>query len=194
MDIFRGSPCCAFELHDVLEADTLDVGVGHLKSSCTVLENMPDTSPQNDSAIRLSAHSANRKHRKVELPASVDSRLCSLRTSPRIISGTSAPANPESSAVEHISWHATELNTPVAGTKTGTAAIRNGPVKWGSTSIGTFVITCDSGRSEGEARAARDYAVILHERGGGVRVIAERVSLNAAAEECRAEMKRLEAS
>jgi hypothetical protein len=49
-------------------------------------------------------------------------------------------------------------------------------VKWGTTSIGTFVISCDSDLPEGVTRAGRDYAVVLHERGGGVRVIAERAS------------------
>jgi len=96
--------------------------------------------------------------------------------------------------MEHIKWHATELNTPVVGMKTETAATTNGPVKWGTTSVGTFVISCDSGLPEGETRAGRDYAVVLHERGGGVRVISEQVSLNAAAEECRAEIKRLQAN
>jgi hypothetical protein len=95
--------------------------------------------------------------------------------------------------MERIKWHATELNTPVAEMKTQTAATTNGPVKWGTTSVGTFIITCDSGLPEGENRAGRDYAVVLHERGGGLRVIAERVSLNAAAEECRAAIKRLQA-
>ena len=94
--------------------------------------------------------------------------------------------------MERIKWHATELNTPVAGMKTETAPTTNGPVKWGTTSIGTFVISCDSDLPEGETRAGRDYAVVLHERGGGARVIAERVSLNAAAEQCRAEIKRLQ--
>ena len=94
--------------------------------------------------------------------------------------------------MERIKWHATELNTPVAGMKTETAPTTNGPVKWGTTSIGTFVISCDRDLPEGETRAGRDYAVVLHERGGGARVIRERVSLNAAAEQCRAEIKRLQ--
>lgn len=92
--------------------------------------------------------------------------------------------------MERITWHATELNAPVPGMKTETAATVNGPVKWGTTSKGTFIISCDSGLPEGEARAGRDYAVVLHERSGGVRVIAEQVSLNAAAEACRGEIKR----
>jgi len=96
--------------------------------------------------------------------------------------------------MERIQWHATDVNTPVAGMESKTTATNNGPVKWGTTSIGTFIISCDSGLPEGEARAGRDYAVVLHERGGLVRVIAERVSLNAAAEECRDEIKRLHAS
>jgi hypothetical protein len=94
--------------------------------------------------------------------------------------------------MERISWHATDLNTPVPGMKSETAATINGPVKWGTTSKGTFVISCDSGLPEGEARAGRDYAVVLHERGGGMRVVAERVSLNAAAEACRKELNRLQ--
>lgn len=95
--------------------------------------------------------------------------------------------------VEHINWHATELNTPVGGDMTTkTAATTNGPVKWRTTSLGTFVISCDSSLPQGEMRVGRDYAVVLHERNGGVRVIAERVSLNRAAEECRAEVKRLQ--
>ncbi|ORA16403.1 hypothetical protein BST16_06785 [Mycobacterium asiaticum DSM 44297] len=93
--------------------------------------------------------------------------------------------------MERIKWHTTELNTPVAGMKSQTAATTNGPVKWGTTSVGTFVIICDSGAPEGQERTGRDYAVVLHERGGKLRIIAERVSLNAAAEECRAEIKRL---
>ena len=69
--------------------------------------------------------------------------------------------------MERIKWHATELNTPVAGMKTETAPTTNGPVKWGTTSIGTFVISCDSDLPEGETRAGRDYAVVLHERRRG---------------------------
>jgi hypothetical protein len=94
--------------------------------------------------------------------------------------------------MERINWHATELNTPVAGMKTETAATTNGPVKWGTTSVGTFVIGCDSGLPDGQPRTGREYAVVLHERGGGVRVIAERVSLNAAANACRTEIERLQ--
>lgn len=75
--------------------------------------------------------------------------------------------------MERIQWHATDLNTPVVEMESTTPA----------------TISCDSGLPEGTARAGRDYAVVLHQRDGAVRVIAERVSLNAA-EECRDEIKR----
>ena len=65
-------------------------------------------------------------------------------------------------AMERINWHPTELNTPVPGMATGTAAIADGPVKWGTSSVGTFVISCDSGLPEGQLRTGRDYAVVLH--------------------------------
>jgi hypothetical protein len=94
--------------------------------------------------------------------------------------------------MERINWHATELNTPVPGMATETAASADGPVKWGTSSVGTFVISCDSGLPEGQLRIGRDYAVILHGRDGRLRVVAERISLNAAAEACRAEIKRLQ--
>ena len=94
--------------------------------------------------------------------------------------------------MERINWHTTELNTPVPGMATETAVIANGPVKWGTSSVGTFVISCDSSLPEGQQRTGRDYAVVLHARDGQVQVVAERISLNAAAEACRAEIKRLQ--
>ncbi len=50
--------------------------------------------------------------------------------------------------MDRINWHKTELNTPVPGMATETAAIANGPVKWGTSSVGNFVISCDSGLPE----------------------------------------------
>jgi hypothetical protein len=92
--------------------------------------------------------------------------------------------------MERINWHTTELNTPVPGMATETAAIANGPVKWGTSSVGTFHIVCDSGLPEGTLREGNCYAVILHGRDGRVRVLKEGIGLWAAAEECRAEIKR----
>jgi hypothetical protein len=89
-----------------------------------------------------------------------------------------------------IDWHETELNHSVAGTKSKTAATANGPVKWGVSAVGTFVITCDSKPAGRRAPEGVGLCGLLAQ--ARRRVVKEGISLNAAANECRTELKRLQ--
>lgn len=95
--------------------------------------------------------------------------------------------------MERITWQGTSILQRDPNQKEAVYAIDNGPCWYGTTWVGTFVVSChDGGTPVGRLRSGSTYAAILHARDGRVRVLGDRVAAHKAVALCRAENKHLQ--
>ena len=76
-------------------------------------------------------------------------------------------------------------DVPLAGFATATRAVANGPFKWGTGVLGTYIVTCHSNLPDGRPRMGREYAAVLHRDDGKVVVVVVHASANDAVRTCQ---------